>query len=221
MKIRKTKELKRAFQRWVDHTTLHGITYIYDSSSLLVKLIWTVVFCGFFAFACWLLSKSFTTFLNYETDTSVSRLKVNEITLPAVTFCNLYYSTDINTKNYSSGVINQIDDLNSPRFIRDSILKNNISLFTFEYTSGKYYKALLGQDKIGFDWSEMVMDCYFMNSDCNIVYEEVISPKYGRCYTSKDSEQICNIEFFFYIFFIQILCFTVCKNIKKFYLVVL
>ncbi len=26
------------------------------------------------------------------------------------------------------------------------------------------------------------------------VYEEVISPKYGRCYTSKDSGQICNIE---------------------------
>jgi len=77
MKIKKTKELRRAFDRWVDHTTLHGIAYINDSSSLLVKFIWTVVFCGFFAFALWLLSKSFITFFDYETDTSVSRLKVN------------------------------------------------------------------------------------------------------------------------------------------------
>jgi len=193
MKIKKT-DLRKAFQRWVDHTTLHGITYIYDSSSLLVKFIWTVVFCGFFAFACWLLSKSFTTFLNYEVDTSVSRLKVNEITFPAVTFCNLYYSTDIKEKNYSAAVINQMNYQNSPNFLRTTIRKNNRSLFSFEYTRGKNYKSLLGQEKIGFDWNEMVMDCYFMNSDCNIVYEEVISPKYGRCYTSKSSGQICNIK---------------------------
>jgi len=197
MKIKKTKELRRAFQRWVDHTTLHGITYIYDSSSLFVKFIWTVVFCGFFAFACWLLSNSFTIFLNYEVDTSVSRLKVNEITFPAVTFCNLYYSTDINTKNYSAAVIKQIDGLNRPVYMRGKILEGNTSLFTFEYTGGKYYRALLGQDKIGFDWSEMVMDCSFMRSDCNTTYKEVISSKYGSCYTSKSSGQICNINLFF------------------------
>ncbi len=204
MKIKKTKELKRAFQRWVDHTTLHGITYIYDSSSLLVKFIWTIVFCGFFAFACWLLSKSFTTFLSYETDTSVSRLKVNEITFPAVTLCNLYYSTDINEKNYSSAVINQIDDLISTLNLREVVSINNISLYQLQYTGGKYYKALLGQDKIGFDWSEMVMDCSFMNSDCNTVYEEVISPKYGRCYMLKDLGQICIDNLFLIKFFYSI-----------------
>jgi len=197
MKIKKSTELRRAFERWVDHTTLHGITYIYDSSSLLVKFIWTIVFCGFFAFACWLLSKSFTTFLNYEVDTSVSRLKVNDITFPAVTFCNLYYSTDINTKNYSTDVIEKMKMMNNPYYIKMIILRENPSLFTFEYIGGKYYKSFFGQEKIGFDWSEMVMGCYFMNSDCNIVYEEVISPKYGRCYTSKDSGQICNFKLFF------------------------
>jgi hypothetical protein len=192
MKIRKTKELKRAFQRWVDHTTLHGITYIHDSSSLLVKFIWTVVFCGFFAFACWLLSKSFITFFDYDTDTSVSRLKVNEITFPAVTFCNLYYSTDINGKHYSSAVINQTNYMMSPLYLKEQIVAYNVSLFSFDKSGGKNYKSWFEQETIGFDWSEMVMDCYFMNSDCNTVYEQVISPKYGRCYTSKDSGQICN-----------------------------
>jgi len=212
MKINKSKELRKAFQRWVDHTTLHGITYIYDSSSLLVKFVWTVVFCGFFAFACWLLSKSFTTFLNYETDTSVSRLKVNEITFPAVTFCNLYYSTDINEKNYSAAVIKQINYRNSPIFLRNSINTTNCSLFTIEYTIGKNYKSLLGQEKIGFDWSEMVMDCSFMNSDCNTVYEEVISPKYGRCYTLKDLGQICITN----LFLIKLLFSIVLINDLKF-----
>ena len=211
MKIKKSKELRKALERWVDHTTLHGITYIYDSSSLLVKYIWTVVFCGFFAFAFWLLSKSFTTYLNYETDTSVSRLKVNEITFPAVTFCNLYYSTDINEKNYSAAVINQINFLNRPLYLKENIVEHKAVLFGFDKSAGKNYKSLFGQEKIGFDWSEMVMGCFFMNSDCRTVYEEVISPKYGRCYTSKDSAQICKIKslllFLFYIFFIQILCF--------------
>jgi len=194
MKIKKTKELRIAFQRWVDHTTLHGITYIYDSSSLLVKFIWAIVFCGFFAFACWLLSKSFTTLLNYETDTSFSRLKVSEITFPAVTFCNLYYSTDINEKNYSAAVINQINFLNRPIYLKEKIEEQNVLLFSFDKTAGKIYKAQLSKEKIGFDWSEMVMGCYFMSSNCSIFYTEIISPKYGRCYTSKDSGQICNIE---------------------------
>jgi len=194
MKNKKTKEFRRAFQRWIDNTTLHGITYIHDSSTLIAKLIWTLVFCGFFAFACWLLSKSFTTFLNYETDTSVSRIKVSEITFPAVTFCNLYYSTDINEKN--SSAIDQINYRISPFYLKQQIVAYNLSLFTLEYTGGKNYKSLLGQEKIGYDWNEMVMSCYFMNSDCNIEYEEIISPKYGRCYTSKDSSQICNIELF-------------------------
>jgi len=194
MKINKSKELRKAFERWVDHTTLHGITYIYDSSSLLVKFVWTVVFCGFFAFACWLLSKSFITFFDYDTDTSVSRLKVNEITFPAVTFCNLYYSTDITEKDYSDAVINQTNYMMSPLFLKEEIVAYNVSLFALEYTGGKSYKSFFEQETIGFDWSEMVMSCYFMNSDCDTFYEEVISPKYGRCYTSKDSGQICNIK---------------------------
>jgi len=196
MKIKKTNELRIAFQRWVNHTTLHGITYIYDSSSLFVKFIWTVVFCGFFAFACWLLSNSFTTFLNYEVDTSVSRLKVSEITFPAVTFCNLYYSTDINEKNYSAAVIKQINELNNPLYMSQIVITRKIPLFTFEYTAVKFYKSLLGQEKIGFDWNEMVMDCSFMRSDCNTTYKEVMSSKYGRCYTSKNSGEIRNIKFF-------------------------
>ncbi len=150
MEIKKTKKLRRAFQNWVDHTTLHGIPYIYDSSSLFVKFIWTAVFCGFFAFACWLLNKSFITFLNYETDTSVSRLKVSEITFPAVTFCNLYYSTDINEKNYSAK--DQINYQMSHLYLKEQIIAYNLSLFTLEYTGGKNYKSLFGQEKIGFEW---------------------------------------------------------------------
>jgi hypothetical protein len=168
MKIKKTEKLRRAFNRWVDHTTLHGITYIHDSSSLFVKFIWTVVFCGFFAFACWLLSKSFITFFDYDINTSVSRLKVSEITFPAVTFCNLYYSTDINEKNYSSEVINQINYINRPLYIKEQIVAYEVSsLFSFDKTAGKNYRSLFGQEKIGFDWNEMVMSCNFMSSDCN------------------------------------------------------
>jgi len=101
---------------------------------------------------------------------------------------------DINEKNYSAEAIDQINYLNNPLYIREPVINDRISLFLFEYTGGKYYKSILGQEKIGFDWSEMVMSCYFMNSDCDTTYEEVFSPKYGKCYTLKDSGQICNIK---------------------------
>jgi hypothetical protein len=192
--MKKTNEFKRAFKRWIDHTTLHGITYIYDSSSIFFKFIWTVVFFGFFTFACWLLSKSFITFFDYNTDTSVSRIKVNEITFPAVTFCNLYYSTDINEKNYSAEIINQIYNINSPLYLKQQIVAYNALLFSFDKTAGKSYRSFFGKEKVGFDWSEMVMGCYFMSSECNVTYKEITSLKYGRCYTSKDFGQICNIE---------------------------
>jgi hypothetical protein len=108
-------------------------------------------------------------------------------------------------KNYSAEAINQINSLNNFLYLRDTVINYNISLFIFEYTGRKNYKSILGQEKIGFDWSEMVMSCFFMNSDCNTTYEEVFSPKYGKCYTLKDSGQICNLKlllnFLFYIIF--------------------
>ena len=118
----KSKEFKRAFRRYINQTTLHGLSYIYQSSSLLVKLIWTVVFCSFLAFGCWLLYRSFNTFFSYETITSVSRVRVNEITFPSVTICNLYYTTDINQKNYSTDKINNINSMINPSFMRRQIL---------------------------------------------------------------------------------------------------
>jgi len=191
----KSKDFKQAFRRYIDQTTLHGLSYIYQSSSLLVKLIWTVVFCSFLAFGCWLLYRSFNTFFSYETNTSVSRVRVNEITFPSVTICNLYYTTDINQKNYSADKINAINIFTSPPFMKAQILANpDITFNAFMNTGGRYYKSLLDQDKIGFAWSEMLMGCFFMNDNCSTkaAYKEVISSKYGRCHTSPGSGQTCN-----------------------------
>ena len=92
MKIKKSKELRSAFKMWVDKTSLHGIAYIHDSSSLLAQLIWTVVFCSFFAFGCWILCNSFNTYFSYQTDTSVKHVRVNDMRFPSVTICNLHYT---------------------------------------------------------------------------------------------------------------------------------
>ena len=194
MKTKTSNEFKSAFRRYIDQTTLHGLSYIYQSSGILVKVIWTVVFCSFFAFGWWILYGSFTTFFRYETDTSVTRVRVSEMTFPSVTICNLYYSSDINEKNYSAEVKKQIIKLTDPSYLTEIISKLwYISLFDLFYTGERFYKSYLEQDEIGFDfWSEMLMGCYFMNDNCNPSgYKEVISPKYGKCYTSPGSGQTC------------------------------
>ena len=199
MKIKKSKELRSAFAGWVDKTALHGITYIYYSSSFFVQLIWTVVFCVLFSFGWWLLYRSFSTYFSRQTDTSVTRVRVSEMTFPSVTICNLYYSTDINEKNYSAEVKKTMFEINSASFMTNLIRKTfTASLFGFIYTGERFYKSFLEQDKIGFDfWNEMLMGCFYMNSNCIYNpsgYKEVISPYYGKCYTSPGSGQTCKIK---------------------------
>jgi len=196
MKLKKkSKGLKNALASYVDQTTLHGLTYINSSPSLFVKLTWTVVFCIFFAFGGWLLYRSFNTYLTYETSTSVRHIRVSEMTFPSVTICNLYYTQDILLKNYSAEVINNIASMNNPLFIGEMVRQgNNIDLIELVVFAQKYYKSLLDQDKIGFDWKEMLIGCYFMNYNCDLnSFKEVISRRYGRCYTTPGSGNICKL----------------------------
>ena len=174
-----------AFRKWLDNTTLHGISYIDDSNSILVKLIWTGIFFFFFGFAIWILSISFSTFFSYEVNTSINHVRKNEIPFPSVTFCNLLYANP-KSESISDELRNQLVELTSDESIIQYTAFVQKTLKSFVYTATKYFYSRIGSnvENIGYDINQMLMGCLFMNKDCSATnFKQVISQKYGRCYT--------------------------------------
>ncbi len=197
MKINKyinVKEFKSSLSKFADSTSFHGIKYIHDSPSLLAKFCWAVVLCSFLGFGLWSYSRSLNEYLERSTATSVKYLREKEILFPAVTICNLYYTQDINLKNYSSEKINFINNMTSPSFISNQVQsKQNLTLIEMSSVASRVYSSYLEKDKIGFEWKEMLMGCSFMDNGCeNKDFDEVISPEFGRCYTSP--QFVCKYE---------------------------
>ena len=173
-----------AFRKWLDNTTLHGISYIDDSKSILVKLIWTGIFFFFFGFAIWILSSSFSTFFSYEVNTNINRVRKNEIPFPSVTFCNLLYANP-KSESLSNELRNQLVNFTSDRSVIQNA-KRSPTTKSFMYTVTTYFKSQIGLNvtNIGYDINQMLMGCFFMNNDCFATnFKQVISQKYGRCYT--------------------------------------
>ena len=182
-----------AFRKWLDNTTLHGISYIDDSKSILVKLIWTGIFFFFFGFAIWILSSSFSTFFSYEVNTSINRVRKNEIPFPSVTFCNLLYANP-KSESLSNELRNTLVELTSDRSVIQYTASYNLTLKLLMYTAATYFNSQIRSkvENIGYDINQMLMGCFFMNNDCYATnFKQVISEKYGRCYTF-EANKTCN-----------------------------
>ena len=106
-----------ALIKWADITSLHGISYINNSKSILSKLIWTGILIVFFCFAIYILSLSFSTFFSFAVDTSIERVRKNEITFPSVTFCNLLYLNP-KSKELSSELRHKLLNFTSETYIK-------------------------------------------------------------------------------------------------------
>ena len=182
-----------AFRKWLDNTTLHGISYIDDSKSILVKLIWTGIFFFFFGFAIWILSISFSTFFSYEVNTSINRVRKNEIPFPSVTFCNLLYANP-KSESLSNELRNQLVELTSDKKIIQYTAFYKRPLKLFMYSVPTYFNSLIGSkvENIGYDINQMLMGCFFMNNDCSATnFTQVTIKKFGRCHTF-EANKPCN-----------------------------
>ena len=194
-----------AFRKWLDNTTLHGISYIDDSKSILVKLIWTGIFFFFFGFAIWILSISFSTFFSYAVNTNINRVRKNEIPFPSVTFCNLLYANP-KSESLSNELRNTLVELTSDRNVIIIAARAQSTLKFLMYTFTTYFNSLIGSNvkNIGYDINQMLMGCFFMNNDCFATnFKQVISQKYGRCYTfeaNKPCKKKYHITLLIYIF---------------------
>jgi len=164
----------------------------------------------------WVFSGSLSAYLERRTATNFKYIREKEIMFPAVTICNLYYTQDINLKNYSTEKINFINNMTSPSFISNQVQSiKNLTLLDMNYVASRVYSSYLEKDKIGFDWKEMLMGCSFMDNSCDDKdFHELISPEFGRCYTSPHF--VCKYEIFeFLIKFFKEIILTLKIQVRK------
>ncbi len=167
MSFIKKKDLKAVLKTFIDHTTVDGLSYIYDSSFIVIKLIWAVIFCAFLAFCSNLIFLSFDSYFSYQTVTSITHQRVNNIRFPFVTVCNLYFSTSFEKINFTKETKDELDVTTSE--INEQIKRVN-TFYSFYTNFESYLKFILlkEHEKIDFDfWDEMQMACVFMKSECN------------------------------------------------------
>ncbi len=183
---------KKAIRDWKENTTLHGIINIQSSPSIAAKLAWSLLFTFLFAFSIWLIFLSFSTYFNYEIDTTIKITAVNEITFPSVTFCNLNFlntkSTDL-TDDLKTKLANLTLETYISSFFDNVKLNYNITeinIKEFVEVTVDYYKSMILNESVnlGFTLDEMLIACYFMRNSC---YSEdfllTLSTVNGNCFT--------------------------------------
>lgn len=82
--------LNTDFDNFKEDTTLHGFKYIFNRDlHICSRLIWTVVLIAMFIALIVSFVQSLVRYYNYETYTSVNIKRISELTMPAITFCNI------------------------------------------------------------------------------------------------------------------------------------
>lgn len=83
-----SKKLKAKANHFGTTTTAHGISKLIESESLLIRLIWFVAIIASVSFGLYNIASSVNDYYNYDVITNVERVKIYNMTFPAVTFCS-------------------------------------------------------------------------------------------------------------------------------------
>ena len=175
------KELKKIFVKWADETTIHGIPNILHSKSLIVRLIWIIIFLACLGLLSWQIAVSLINYLSFNVVINYNLIHEVPTIFPTVDICNLnpYDGNQVNQviqmlnisdpQGYFPYYINQIN------YITDSV----------KYSLEKKWEndpRTRYQD--GFFLYQMLLSCQFQNKPCfesNFSYYHNFY--YGSCYS--------------------------------------
>lgn len=87
------KALPGNYGNWLtfcEHTTIQGLKFIFRRKPLKLpyQMIWIVIWLAMFGLAMWLCTCSTLRYLQYGVKTHMYYEKADELTFPAITFCN-------------------------------------------------------------------------------------------------------------------------------------
>jgi len=85
----RTEKVKEHMDDYIDSSSLHGLSYIFDKRHSIRRVIWFVITVAAFGFAMQKVYESTMNYFDFPFNTARMRKYVDELEFPAVSFCNL------------------------------------------------------------------------------------------------------------------------------------
>lgn len=189
------------FSKWLDNTTVHGITHVFKGKSTIKRIFWLIIFMGALVGCTINVLNRFRLLLNNPTSTSVTIDNNNGgVPFPAITICNLNPLSAEAAEEYN--VSGLFDHLDSPDVI-DELEVDPLLLYTacvheqnripFQLRQ-RTFRELLNSGHVPLE--EFIIGCSYgslhqnsdpSDEDCRLQFKPVIT-NYGRCYTFNGDE---------------------------------
>ena len=83
------KKIKQHMKDYVDSSSLHGLSYIFDKRHPIRRVVWFIITVAAFGYSMQKVYESTVNHFSYPFSTSRMRIYVDELKFPAVSFCNL------------------------------------------------------------------------------------------------------------------------------------
>ena len=83
-----SKKLKKRTIKPIESLTIHGLPNLFKKKSILIKLIWLILFLASLGVSAYFVYNTIVEYLRYEVTTVVRSINQNEIDFPVITICN-------------------------------------------------------------------------------------------------------------------------------------
>lgn len=180
-------KLKHRVSKIATTSTLHGLSNLIRTESIVFKIIWFACLITSGSVCCVLINRTVLEYLRYEVTTKIRNIKENEVDFPAIAICNsnalvTEFAEDFlisyieNNTNYSfANVENRLESL-SGFLSNNTELKQQIS-FSF------YNLNIEIKKKFGLPVEELILKCEFNHIKCNLTNLKIAYHwNYGLCY---------------------------------------
>ena len=87
--IEAKKKIKEKFIGWSQSSTSHGYPNIFRTKNLIVQIMWTIFFLVGLSVSIYFVVSSINEYLNFSVTTRIRNLKIQTITFPTVSICNV------------------------------------------------------------------------------------------------------------------------------------
>ena len=159
----RNKKIKQHINDMIDNSSLHGLSYIFDKRHSIRRILWLIITTAAFFYSMQKVYESTVNYFDYPFNTARMRQFVDEMTFPAVSFCNL--------NDMKMSVMN---GTNVDAAILDKRLAGNVTADQYRSTTRSAAHRL----------EEMLVDCKFDGQKCSSKnFTEFNWMQGDRCFT--------------------------------------
>jgi hypothetical protein len=163
--------IKEYIREWSSTCTFHCYPKIFQYKSILIKIVWSILFGAFSAFTSFLVAKALIDYFQYEVISKIQVVNVDELDFPIITICD---SNPFTTKHAES----YIDDM-LKTFKHYGMTRSVLGSYIFFYTASlnDTFKRSLG-----FNVKNNFVECSFNLYKCDGLFEWFYTHMYGNCF---------------------------------------